>query len=50
MFDGKMELYNLADDIGEENDLSPAEPELVQKAESIMEKAHVPNPMWKIRK
>jgi arylsulfatase A-like enzyme len=50
MFDGRMELYNLADDIGEENDLSAAEPELVKKAESFMEKAHVPNPMWKIRK
>ena len=50
MFDGKIELYNLADDIGEENDLGGAEPELVKKAESLMEKAHVPNPMWKIRK
>lgn len=44
-----IELYNLADDIGETKDLSAQYPEVVKKAEKIFENAHKPSPyfMWK---
>ncbi|GAB6164912.1 arylsulfatase [Thermostilla marina] len=47
MFIGKIELYNLAEDIGEEHDLAAEHPELVAKAEALFKEAHVPHPNWK---
>ncbi len=37
------ELYNLADDIGETNDLSGAYPDIVKRMEEIMKNARVPS-------
>lgn len=50
MLDGKLELYNLTNDLGEENDLAAAHPDKAAKAAKYMEEGHVPNPLWKIRK
>ncbi|MEM7392053.1 MAG: arylsulfatase, partial [Verrucomicrobiota bacterium] len=50
MFDGKIELYNLADDLGEENNLAKTHPEKVATAIQLMEEAHVADPNWHVRK
>ncbi len=50
MFSGPIQLYNLSKDIGEETDLAQQKPEIVNRAEKLFEKAHVPNPHWKVRK
>lgn len=50
LFDGPVEIYDLAEDLGEENDLATSRPDLVEKAKDMMEQAHVPNPNWKVRK
>jgi arylsulfatase len=41
--DAAIELYNLADDVGETKNLAGEMPELVKKAEEIMASQHVPN-------
>lgn len=38
--DAPIELYDLSIDIGEENDLAPEHPEIVEKISNIMEKEH----------
>lgn len=48
MLHGRTELYNLAEDLGEEHDVAAAHPEVVAKLESFMAEAHVPNPNWKV--
>ena len=50
MFDGKLELYNLSEDLGEENNLADSNPEKVAQAIQYLEEGHVPNPLWKIKK
>ncbi len=40
-------IYNLAKDIGEQNDVSADHPELVKKAKEIFKEAHTPSPNWK---
>ncbi|MEM8894243.1 MAG: arylsulfatase [Bacteroidota bacterium] len=42
-----IELYNLADDIGETNNLAAQNPELVAQAAELFEEAHVPSPYYK---
>ena len=44
IFDGNMaiELYNLEEDIREENDVAAQYPEVVARIEAIMKQAHVP--------
>ncbi len=39
--EGTMELYNLADDIGEKNNVASSNPEVVESMKKIMLKAHV---------
>ena len=49
MFSGKIELYDLSLDVGEENDFAERRPELVRKAATLMEKMHRPDPNWPVR-
>ncbi|MCB1065524.1 MAG: arylsulfatase [Verrucomicrobiae bacterium] len=49
MFEGKVELYDVSKDLGEENDVASEHPDLVAKAIGFMKEAHVPNPNWKPR-
>ena len=41
-----IELYDLTTDAGESKDLAAAKPELVARAESLMQAAHSPDPNW----
>jgi arylsulfatase A-like enzyme len=41
-----VEIYDLATDSGESNDLSQSHPELVARAAAIFEDAHRPDPNW----
>jgi len=45
---GKIEIYDLAKDVGETTDLAEKRPELVKKAEEIFKDAHVPHEVWPI--
>jgi arylsulfatase A-like enzyme len=49
MFGDKIELFNLESDTGEEIDVSEGFPKVVAKARQLMEEAHTPAPLWKIR-
>ncbi|MDX1285695.1 MAG: hypothetical protein R3182_11815, partial [Draconibacterium sp.] len=46
--EGKIQLYNLEKDIGEENDLADQFPEIVSKIDIIMKKAYVPHTNYPI--
>jgi len=46
---GKIELYDLATDQGEKNDLADKEPEKVKRAEALMTKARNDDPNWVIK-
>lgn len=50
MFTGEIEVYNLAEDLGEEKNLASDQPELVAKAEELLASAHVSSPLWKTKK
>ena len=41
-----VELYNLREDSGEKTNVAARQPELVQKAISLMQQAHVDDPNW----
>jgi arylsulfatase A-like enzyme len=45
---GKVELYDIKKDPGEEHDLAAQHRDLVAKAEAIMKQAHVPNENFKL--
>ncbi|MEX2578416.1 MAG: arylsulfatase [Verrucomicrobiales bacterium] len=49
IFTGQTALYDLSEDLGEENDVSGDHPDIVAKAAAYMEEAHKPNPNWKPR-
>lgn len=44
--DRPIELYDLATDAGETKDLAAQKPELVARAQAIMQEAHRPDPNW----
>ncbi len=46
MLNGQVQLYDLSVDVGEENDLAAAQPEIVKRAVRLMEEAHVSDPKW----
>ncbi len=50
MLKGKVQLYNLKTDLGEEHDLVKENPQMVEKLVRLMDQAHVPHPDWKIPK
>ncbi len=41
-----IELYDLAKDAAESNDLAKAHPDVVQQIAAIMKREHTPNPLW----
>jgi len=43
---GRMELYNLADDLSEKRDLAAEHPEVVKRIEGYMAEAHAPSHHW----
>lgn len=43
------EVYNLADDVGETRDLAAQKPDIVAAGRRVIEAAHVPSPLWKVR-
>jgi len=43
--DGKLELYDLENDIGETNDLASSHPDIVKQMAEIMEREHTPSPI-----
>lgn len=45
----KLELYNLQNDIGEQNDVSAQHPDLVQHIEKILREQHQPSPLFPIK-
>ena len=45
---GKIELYDLSTDQGEQNDLAAKHPEIVAQIEQIMLTDRTPNPKWKM--
>ena len=48
MFTGKIELYDLATDLGEKTNVAEAHPDLITNAARLMQEAHVPSPLWKV--
>ncbi len=44
--DGPLELYDLAEDLGEQNDVSSGHPEIVLKIEGLLAGARVPSERW----
>jgi uncharacterized sulfatase len=46
---GRLQLLDLASDVGEEKDLAAARPDLVARAARYMDEAHVPDPAWSVR-
>lgn len=45
---GKLELYDLSTDIGEERDVAAQHPEVVKRIQAIMRQEHSPSPRWKL--
>jgi arylsulfatase A-like enzyme len=43
------EVYNLKDDLGETRDLAAKQAEVVAEGRRVMDAAHVPSPLWKVR-
>ena len=46
---GALELYNLKNDIGEENDVAAKHPEITRKIEDYMLTARIPSKYWSMR-
>ncbi len=49
MFTGEIELYNLEEDLGEQNNVANQHPDVVAKIEALMEEAHEPSPLWAVK-
>jgi uncharacterized sulfatase len=49
MLSGTVQLFDLSQDIGEQNDLADEKPGLVRRAAQMMDEAHTPHPNWKPR-
>ena len=46
---GRVQLFDLAKDVGESEDLAAARKDLVARAARYMDEAHVPDPLWTVR-
>ena len=42
----KVELYDLGKDVAEASDIAAEHPDVVQKLTAIMQREHVPSPLW----
>ncbi|QNN21887.1 arylsulfatase [Planctomycetales bacterium ZRK34] len=49
MFTGPVFLYNLDEDIAEQNNLADKRPDIAQRMTKLMNEAHVESPLWKVR-
>ena len=49
MFTGPIQLYDLSFDFGEQRDMAGRRPELVEHADALFKKYHVPDTHWRIR-
>ncbi len=49
MFTGRLELYNLSNDLGEATDVAADHPDIVKAIESMMANAHTDHPNWRPR-
>lgn len=49
MLTAKVQLFDLAKDVREENDLAARKPKLAEKATALLDQAHVNDPRWPIR-
>ena len=49
MFTGPVFLYNLDEDIAEQNNLADKHPDIAQRMTKLMDEAHVESPLWKVR-
>ena len=50
MHSENMELYDLSRDLGENQDVADKHPEVMAKIRTIVKQAHVPSPLWTVRK
>jgi arylsulfatase A-like enzyme len=48
MIEGEIELYNLRSDLDESSNVADEHPELIEKFDRIMERAHKPSSTWKV--
>lgn len=48
MFTGTTQLFDLSQDIAEQNDLAKQFPDEVKRLEQMMDAAHTPHPNWKV--
>ncbi|MEC8942802.1 MAG: sulfatase/phosphatase domain-containing protein, partial [Verrucomicrobiota bacterium] len=49
MFTGTIELYDMSNDPGEKHDFSERRPDLARHAAQLLDRAHEPDPNWKVR-
>jgi arylsulfatase A-like enzyme len=49
MTTGPIELYDLKTDLGETKDVAKEHPDVVARIKAIMDEAHVPSALWKVR-
>jgi len=50
MFTGPIQLYNLAEDLGETTDLAAKKPDIAARARGYLAQGHTPNPNWSVRR
>jgi uncharacterized sulfatase len=50
MLAGKVQLYDLAKDLGEQHDIAEARPQIVKQAIAYLNEAHVDDPVWQVRR
>jgi arylsulfatase A-like enzyme len=48
MLTGKIQLFELTTDLAEAHDVAAAHPDVVEKIRALMEKEHVPSPLWNV--
>lgn len=44
-----LQIYNLKEDLGEKHDVAGQNPDVVKRIKEIMDREHVPSPLWKVR-
>ena len=49
MFTGKIELFDLQNDLGETTNVASEHPDVVAQAAAMMREAHTPHPDWRVR-